>query len=49
MPNQFKGLSYFESIHPYENNNKNVVYAGTDTQERTLGRIIPWKNFGDNA
>lgn len=48
MPNQFKGLSYFESVHPSEKHNKNVVYAGTDAQERTSGRIIPWKNFGDN-
>ncbi len=49
MQNHFNGLNYFESIHPSEKLNKNVVYAGNEAQERTLGNIISWKHFGDKA
>jgi len=46
MPNQFKGLIYFEKYAKDKNIIKQLVYAGEDNQDRIAGKVIPWKEFG---
>lgn len=46
MPNMFKGLTHFEAISGWKNLRKDLVYSGDATQNRTAGKVVPWKDFG---
>jgi hypothetical protein len=46
MPDLFKGLAYFEKISGRKLT-KTLVYAGSENQERSQGKVKTWKNpFG---
>ncbi|MGY6742207.1 MAG: ATP-binding protein [Cecembia sp.] len=42
----FDGLSKFESISQLSNLDKKLVYSGTASQNRSMGKLISWKDFG---
>lgn len=46
MPKMFKGLQKFEELSGWNDLNKTLVYGGTDPQNRTAGKVVPWKAFG---
>lgn len=41
----FKGLSYFEKLKPELIESKSVVHSGLSNQERTLGKVLSWKDI----
>jgi predicted AAA+ superfamily ATPase len=41
----FKGLSYFENLKPELIESKSLVHSGLFNQERTLGKVLSWKDF----
>ncbi len=45
---QFKGLSYFEKYAKGKVLTKHLIYAGTETQKRTIGKVDSWRNFSEN-
>lgn len=45
MADQFKGLSYFETVSGMNNLSKQLVYAGDLGQQRTVADVIPWSEF----
>ena len=45
MPEMFKGLSYFEKLKPELIQSKAVVHTGLFNQERTLGKVMSWKEI----
>jgi len=45
MPDMFKGLIWFEGNSRIKNLKKNLVYGGDQQQERSMGRVVPWKEF----
>ena len=49
LPDMFKGLTYFETISEWKNVKKALVYGGNASQNRTAGKVVPWKNFGINS
>ena len=46
MPDLFKGLNYFEQLSGWKNLKKCLVYGGNTSQNRTAGKVVPWKKFG---
>ncbi|MCO5260080.1 MAG: ATP-binding protein [Crocinitomicaceae bacterium] len=46
MPEMFNGLAYFENLSNWKNIKKTLVYGGNATQNRTAGKVMPWKEFG---
>jgi len=42
----FKGMEKFEKLSGWNDVSKTLVYAGSDTQNRVAGKVIPWKTFG---
>lgn len=46
MPDLFKGLNYFENLAEYDNLSKILVYGGSEYQQRSVGSVIPWFDFG---
>lgn len=46
LPNMFKGLTHFENISDWKGLDKQLVYAGSIEQNRSLGKVVSWKNFG---
>lgn len=46
LPNMFKGLTHFENISDWKGLYKQLVYAGSIEQNRSLGKVVSWKNFG---
>ncbi|PLX03017.1 MAG: AAA family ATPase [Marinilabiliales bacterium] len=46
MSNQFKGLEYFERNAKGKKLIKQLVYAGEENQDRNIGKVISWKDFG---
>jgi predicted AAA+ superfamily ATPase len=45
MPDMFKGLTWFEGNSRIENLKKTLVYGGYQQQERSMGKVVPWKEF----
>jgi hypothetical protein len=45
MPDMFKGLAWFEALARGRMLTKALVYGGSESQTRTAGRVIPWKEF----
>ena len=41
----FKGLSYFEKLKPELIESKSVVHSGLFNQERTMGKVLSWKEI----
>jgi predicted AAA+ superfamily ATPase len=41
----FKGLSYFEKLKPELIESKSVVHSGLFGQERTIGKVLSWKDI----
>lgn len=41
----FKGLSYFEKLKPELIESKSVVHSGLFNQDRTLGKVLSWKDI----
>jgi predicted AAA+ superfamily ATPase len=41
----FKGLSYFENLKPELIESKSLVHSGLFNQERTLGKVLSWKDI----
>lgn len=46
MPKMFKGMEKFEKLSGWNDVSKSLVYAGSDTQNRAAGKVIPWESFG---
>ena len=46
MPKMFDGMTKFEQISGLKYLNKMLVYGGNETQIRSAGKVIPWKEFG---
>ena len=46
MPDLFKGLNFFGKESGLQNLNKILVYAGKETQIRTVANVVPWFDFG---
>ena len=46
MPDMFKGLSYFEKLKPALIQSKSIVHTGLFNQQRSLGKVISWKEIG---
>lgn len=46
MPDLFKGLNYFEGLAEYDNLSKILVYGGSEYQQRSVGSVVPWFDFG---
>jgi predicted AAA+ superfamily ATPase len=45
MSDMFKGLTWFEKLSQESNLKKTLVYGGNEKQERSLGTVMPWKEF----
>jgi predicted AAA+ superfamily ATPase len=45
IPKMFKSLHYYSELSKQKNLNKTLVYGGIETQNRTAGKVIPWKDF----
>ncbi|MGL2962492.1 hypothetical protein ACSVH2_01580 [Flavobacterium sp. RSB2_4_14] len=45
MPDMFKGLTYFEKLKPDLIQSKAIVHTGLFQQERTLGKVMSWKEI----
>lgn len=41
----FKGLSYFEKLIPELLETKTIVHTGLFDQNRSLGKVLSWKNI----
>ena len=46
MPEIFKGLNWFENISGEKELSKALVYGGEEHQKRSMGVVMPWKEFG---
>ena len=44
VPEMFKGLSYFEKFIPDLIESKTIVHTGLFDQNRSLGKVLSWKN-----
>ncbi len=44
----FKGLEHFEKIAGNKVITKNLVYGGLDSQNRSAGKVLSWKDFVQN-
>jgi uncharacterized protein len=42
----FDGLNKFEEISQIQKLKKFLVYGGKDSQQRTAGHLLSWKEFG---
>jgi uncharacterized protein len=40
----FKGLNYLEKISDKQKTEKFLIYAGDENQNRTLGKVLSWRN-----
>lgn len=45
MPDMFKGMEKFQQLSGWKDLNKALVYGGNDRQNRTAGKVVPWKEF----
>jgi hypothetical protein len=45
MPDMFKGLTYFEKLKPELIESKAIVHTGLFNQQRTLGKVMSWKEI----
>ena len=45
MTDMFKGLTYFEKLKPELIQSKTIVHTGLFNQERTLGKVMSWKEI----
>ena len=45
MTEAFKGLTYFENLAKGVSLTKSLVYAGSDSQQRAVANVVPWKFF----
>jgi hypothetical protein len=45
MPDMFKGLTYFEKLKPELIQTKSIVHTGLFNQQRTLGKVMSWKEI----
>jgi predicted AAA+ superfamily ATPase len=45
MTDMFKGLTYFEKLKPHLIQSKAIVHTGLFNQQRTLGKIMSWKEI----
>lgn len=46
MPKMFEGMQKFEQLSGWTDAKKVLVYGGNETQNRTAGKVVPWKEFG---
>lgn len=46
MSDMFKGLSWWENLSGLKDLSKTLVYGGNERQTRSLGEVLPWKEFG---
>jgi hypothetical protein len=44
FPEMFRGLSYFEKFIPDLVESKTIVHTGLFDQNRSLGKVLSWKN-----
>lgn len=44
MPDLFKGLNYYAALETEVNLTKTLVYGGTERQERSVARVVPWSD-----
>jgi hypothetical protein len=45
MTEMFKGLTYFEKLKPSLIQSKSLVHTGLFNQERTLGKVMSWREI----
>lgn len=45
MADLFNGLDYVGKLFNKSNVSKNLVYGGTESQQRSYGNVIPWAKF----
>jgi predicted AAA+ superfamily ATPase len=45
MTEMFKGLTYFEKLKPSLIQSKSIVHTGLFNQERTLGKVMSWREI----
>ena len=46
MSDMFDGLNWWENLSGKKDLQKTLVYGGNESQTRSLGEVIPWKDFG---
>lgn len=46
MTDMFKGLTYFEKLKPDLIQSKAIVHSGLFNEQRTLGKVMSWKEIG---
>jgi uncharacterized protein len=46
MPKMFDAMEKFEQISGLKDATKTLVYGGDEMQNRTAGKVVPWKEFG---
>lgn len=46
MSDMFKSLTWWENLSRRKNLSKTLVYGGKESQHRSLGDVLPWKEFG---
>ncbi len=46
MSDMFDGLNWLENLSGKKDLLKTLVYGGNEHQSRSLGEVIPWKDFG---
>jgi len=46
MSDMFDGLNWLENLSGKKDLIKTLVYGGNEPQTRSLGEVIPWKDFG---
>ncbi|NLJ15481.1 MAG: ATP-binding protein [Ignavibacteria bacterium] len=42
MPDLFKGLNYYDALETEVRLTKTLVYGGSERQERSVARVLPW-------
>lgn len=46
MSDMFNGLNWWENLSGLKNLTKTLVYGGNESQTRSSGDVLPWKEFG---
>ena len=46
MSDMFDGLLWWENLSKRKNLSKTLVYGGNERQTRSMGEVVPWKDFG---
>ena len=47
--NFFKGLEYFGNLSKTENKNRFLIYGGLKNYQRTMAKVLSWKNYDEIA